>query len=96
MYGTICNLTGTLEIRDGIHSLAPLLKRYTKEEAESESRVQDQPLGGFVSQEEDGLYIRLIKPINKGYLQFVYGVFTQVNVTDKGKGDLISQIKHHV
>lgn len=76
-----CFIAGRAEIRDDIHSDAKELVIFSDVEASSEAKLAslNQPRMGYTSQR--GLYIRVVKPIDKGHFNFVYGVFQETGLS---------------
>ena len=73
--------TGHAEILGDIHSQAENLSTFTGGRESGEDIIQ--PKGGFSS--PSGIYVRVKKPLEKGHIQFVYGVYKLVNNATKSK-----------
>ncbi len=74
-----------MEILDDAYSEAVELDLYRDIQATSikDFTLWGQPEGGYTSNK--GLYIMVKKPINKGYLQFMYGVYGPADKDSKGE-----------
>lgn len=64
-------LHGLVEVRDGLHATSPLIVSNRNGSSLESLR---QPEVGYWSSDHGGLYLRVIKPVNEGFLTFVYGI----------------------
>ena len=79
-----------MEILDDAYSEAQELDLYrdTKATTTNDFALWGQPLGGYTSSK--GLYIRVKKPLDRGHVMFVYGVFAKTPEDNNGELYLMS------
>ena len=74
-----------MEILDDIYSEARELDLYrdTRATTIDDFTLWGQPVGGYTS--PHGLYLMVKKPLDRGHVQFVYGVFSATDKQAEGR-----------